>query len=86
MLQQILLLSEIAQLGTASAIKPAMIMRLQDLIEDYVMCGAALFQDTAMKPTHHYLLGYLFFDFAVRAPNKNVDHFCGPKCTTNCQN
>lgn len=60
MLQQILLLSEIAQLGTASAIKPAMIMRLQHLTEDYVMCGAALFQDTAMKPTHHYLLGYLF--------------------------
>ncbi|KAH9371635.1 hypothetical protein HPB48_022417 [Haemaphysalis longicornis] len=56
--QQVLLLSEIVQLGTAPAITPAMIMRLQDLIEDYVTGRDALFPNIAMHPKQHYLLHY----------------------------
>lgn len=90
--QQILLLSEIVQLVTAPAITPAMIMRLQDLIEDYVTGRAALFPNSTMKPKHHYLLHYPFlimqFGPLVRMWTMRCEskHSYFRKCAINCQN
>lgn len=54
------MLSEIVQLVNAPAITLPVIMRLQDIIEDYMTNRAALFPDIAMKPKHHYLLHYSY--------------------------
>lgn len=51
--QQVLLLSEIVQLVTAHTITLPMVMRLQDVREDYITGRTNLFPDVSMKPRHH---------------------------------
>nr|XP_054930443.1 uncharacterized protein LOC126537830 isoform X1 [Dermacentor andersoni] len=90
--QQVLLLSEIVLLVTAHSITLPMVMRLQDLIEDYMTGRAHLFPYVAMKPKHHYLIHYPFLItqfgplikmWTMRCESK---HSYFRKCARNCQN
>lgn len=90
--QQVLLLSEIVQLVTAHTLTLPMVMRLEEIIEDYMTGRANLFPDVAMKPKHHYLLHYPFLItqfgplikmWTMRCASKH-SHFS--KCARNCQN
>lgn len=54
----VLMLIEIVQLVCAPQITMPMIMRLKDLVEDYLSQRIDLFPDAPLRPKHHYLLHY----------------------------
>lgn len=54
----VLMLTELVQLACAPAINMAMVMRLKDLIEDYIARRTELFPGTPLKPKHHYMVHY----------------------------
>lgn len=90
--QQVLMLSEIVQLICTPAISLPMIMRLKDLIEDYLLGRLELFPFCSLRPKHHFLAHYPYlimqFGPLIRVWTMRCEskHGYFRKCARNCQN